>query len=499
MKQLLVLTLWAIFCLPVPEAYAQDRLATFIDSLILNETRQPHPGGTVLVARGDSIIYKKSFGMADAPASAPIKDDMDFYIGSNTKQFTAVSILQLMERGKLSLEDSLAKFVSCRPPRSSITIRQLLAQTSGLAEQLDSPMRFSPGTKWEYNNENYQLLGTIIGKISGLSYADYLHKNIFQPAGMAHTSIERDSKAFAAGGIHSTVVDMFKWNQALKSGKLLKSETLRQAFTAQKLSNGESTPYGFGWRLGELQGSPILWHGGLIPGYSSETLYCPLEDVYVVTFLHSDTSKIPLLPLTRIIGAMAIGKPYGFTETAIDSHALRSFTGVYEDPSGFLLNISLENGKLFFQRANGQKYPILYAGAEEFFFNKDYLRITFLKDSSGHINRLLFSQVGIAPTAWQKTARPLLSLAPEPLSAKQLKQYAGKYILAAGDTIVIILKGPNLVLHMPDRDATLLIAETTRSFYSLTDDLRIDFPPMADSLLLNLGPTKRAAIKMNAL
>ena len=495
MKQILLLVVWAMYFLNSPTGYAQSHLTTFIDSLVLKEIKPDQPGVAILVARRNSVIYEKAFGMADAQAGIPLKEDMPFYIGSNTKQFTAVAILQLFEQGKLSLQDTLGTFISSPTPINTITLQQLLAQTSGLGDNIDSPMRFTSGTQWEYNNENYQLLGKVIEKVSGLAYADYLDRNIFRPAGMFHSSIDKGSKAYATGGIQSTPGDMFKWNQALKSGKLLKPQTLQLAFTPQPLQDGKTTAYGFGWRLGELQESPILWHGGLFPGYSSETIYLPREDVYLVMYIHSDTSKIPIIPLSRIIAAMAIGRPYIFTETYIDKNFLRLYTGVYEDHSGFLVNISTDDRQLFFQRPYGQKYPITYGGDQEFFFNKDYLRIKFMKDSSGQIHRLVFSQVGISSSEWIKTARPLLKLAPDPIPANTLKQYAGKYILNVHDTLAINTKGPYLILHMPGQTATLLIAQTDKLFYNLKDDTRIEFLQTADSLILYQGQIKKSLPK----
>lgn len=499
MKQIILQVVWGMCFLNSPTVYAQDHLTTFIDSLLLKEIKPNQPGGAILVARGNSIIYEKAFGMVDAKAGILMTDDMPFYIGSNTKQFTAVSILQLFELGKLSLQDALGKFISAPPPINTISLQQLLAQTSGLGDNIDSPMRFASGTQWEYNNENYQLLGKVIEKVSGLAYADYLDRYIFRPAGMFHSSLDKGSKAYAAGGIQSTPGDMFKWNQALKSGKLLKPRTLQLAFTPQPLQDGKTTTYGFGWRLGELQESFLLWHGGLFPGYSSETFYLPREDVYLVMYIHSDTSMFPIIPLSRIIAAMVIGRPYNFTEIPIDKNVLQLYTGVFEDHSGLLVNISTDNGQLFFQRPYGQKYPMTYGGDQEFFLNKDFLMIKFLKDSSGEIHRMMFSKVGISLSEWTKTTRPLLKLAPNPIPANTLKQYAGRYILNAHDTLAINTKGPNLILHMSGQTAILLIPQTDKLFYNLKDDTRIEFLQRTDSLILYKGQTKKSLPKARAM
>ncbi|MEE4176402.1 MAG: serine hydrolase domain-containing protein, partial [Bacteroides sp.] len=253
-----------------------------LDELIEQRFQPNEPGGVALVAKGDEVIYEKAFGMANLELEVPMQTDMVFRIGSVTKQFTAVAILQLLEQGKLSLQDDITKFIPNYPTHGhTITIHQLLNHTSGIMSYTDNPevfnlesmrkqlnpeglvdlfknqpMNFAPGERFLYNNSGYILLGYIIEKVSEESYADYVRTQLFEPAGMEHSLYGDDkqilknraygyqpiedgyanadfldmSLPYAAGSLMSTARDLFKWNQALKSGKILKPETLELAY-----------------------------------------------------------------------------------------------------------------------------------------------------------------------------------------------------------------------------------------------------------------------------
>lgn len=505
---------------------------------LLNPYFNSHePGGVVLVAKGGQVIYQKAFGLADMELNVPVNDSMIFYIGSNTKQFTAVAILQLLEQGKIQLQDTIGKFIPCPWPASGVTIQQVLSHTSGLGSNYDPafatigdkpgnktrkiaeyilrlPMIFSAGTKWEYNNAGFYVLGYLIEKLSGESYADYVTAHLFKPAGMYNTYMEKEmlivknrpngytnfkvgmrniqrnnmgATAYAAGGIQSTVADMLKWNRALLAGTIIQPATLTLAFTPQRLLNGQPVTYGFGWHLETLHGSPTIRHGGLVPGYTSETLYLPKEDVYVVILLNEETAYVPITALSRIIGAMAIGKPYIFNETAIDKQALKKFTGLYENKFNELVNISEQNGRLIFQRPNGGPNILYYAGNNEFFFEKDYFRVQFMTDSVGKIKSLQTSKVDIGMTEWFKTPRPLLKLAPGRVADSLLQQYAGKYSLPNEDTLTITRDGLYMYYQNGGEKKQLLAAGSDSMFFSLTDDVRITFVKETGALVLARG------------
>jgi CubicO group peptidase (beta-lactamase class C family) len=509
-RALLCLTFFVITYLQSP---AQSNISNELDSFLLTQFKRDEPGGVVLVAKNGQVLYQKAFGMADLELNVPVNDSMIFQIGSNTKQFTAVAILQLVEQNKLQLHDTLGKFIpAALHPVSGITLRQLLSHTGGLTEKNDFALKYLlkgqkndsalaveiiAGRKWEYSNSGYGILGDIIEIITGKPYADYIRENIFIPAGMVHSYIDEVApiiknrahgyvrkpkklnarpagKMGAAGGILSTVEDMLRWSEALKTGTLLRPETLQQAFTPQKLTDGRVTDYGFGWYLQELHGSPTRRHGGRTSGYTSETLYLPGEAVYVIILTNTADPIFPIMAVTRIIAGIAINKPYVFTDQPIDKNELKKYTGLYENEFGELLNISEEAGKLIWQRPNGGKIKLGFAGNNEFFLDKDFYRLNFNKDAAGKVTSITFSKVDLRPLIWFKTQRPLLKISPEEIADNIMESYKGKYFLPGADTVTITYDGINLYYKVNDKEL-LLAAKDSTHFFALKDDLAITF------------------------
>jgi CubicO group peptidase (beta-lactamase class C family) len=507
-------------------AVAQSPLAADIDQFLRPYMNPAEPGGVVLVAQKGVVVYKKAFGMASMELNVPMNDSMIFYIGSNTKQFTATAILQLAENGKLSLQDTIGKFISpCPWPVSGIRIEQFLSHTSGMGSNnetaaykaidrkgmtpaslvnyfINQPIDFPAGTKWSNNNANFYILGYLIEKLSGVSYATYVAEHIFKPAGMTSTYMDKEisivnnrpngylnfragvqntrvttiESLYSSGGIQSTVEDMLKWNRALNSGKLLKQETLQLLYTPQTLVNGKQTRYGMGFHLLDVKQSRTYRHGGLVEGFTSETLYLPDEDVYVVILLNEETFKIPIIPVARILAGIAIGKPYSYTAQAIDEKKLPRYTGVYERVPGDLINIAVQNGRLTYQRPYGGVYDLQYAGGgDEFFLNKDLVRIEFTSDSANNIKGLLFSQAGDALSTWTKNKRSVLTLTAERLPDSVLQRFTGSYVSADKDTINILRDRSVLYYQSGPDPKHMIAAESDKSFVSLKEDFRLEF------------------------
>ena len=439
----LVVIACILLCSVAQNSKAQTALSNELDSFLSARFKPNDPGGVVMAAKNGKVIYKKAFGMADLELNVPVNDSMVFYIGSNTKQFTAVAILQLVEKNKLQLQDTLGKYLPAAPyPVSNITLAELLSHTSGLTEKNDDVIKkllanqkpvdslvkdIIPGVKWEYSNTAFTALGYIIEKVTGMPYKEYIKEYILKPAGMTHSYVDENNAIIKnradgysrsrhggnfnlrpmdnmgpAGGIMSTVDDMLKWTEVLKTNILLKQETLQLAFTPHKLRNGNATDYGLGWYLQELKGSPTRRHGGRTFGYTSETLYLPQESVYVIILTNSDHAFFPIRAVTRVVAGLAINKPFVFTDQPIDGNELDKFIGTYKNHSNELINITREEGKLIFQRPGGNKYPLSFAGKNEFFFHREIYRVKFTEDAAGKIARLDLSQADMNPMAWIK-------------------------------------------------------------------------------------------------
>jgi CubicO group peptidase (beta-lactamase class C family) len=285
-----------------------------LDKIMKDCVTQKKFSGSVLVAKGDDILLDRGYGMSDYDKKILCKPQTIFEIGSITKQFTATAILMLEEKGLLSVNDSLSKYIPDYPKGDKIKIYNLLNHTSGIIEYLqiieaqdnvksiytpnelielfkNKPLEFDPGTSFMYSSSNYLLLGYIIEKVSGMKYADYLEKNIFKPlkmnnTGCTNSKVNIKDKAigysmvmpgynikqkendgtleYSGGNIYSTVEDMFKWSNALFSGKLIKEASLNKMLTPN-LSD-----YGFAWIINKAKdGSKIVYHTGGVPGFIS--------------------------------------------------------------------------------------------------------------------------------------------------------------------------------------------------------------------------------------
>lgn len=440
-------------------AFAQSKddkqLFSEFDKILSERFKPNEPGAAVLVARKGQIIYKKAFGMANLEYNIPMKVDNIFRIGSITKQFTALAILQLIEQEKLNLQDDITKFIPDYPTHGHIiTIEHLLTHTSGIQSYTDmngfedrmkldlkpnelidifknQPMQFAPGTKWNYNNSGYFLLGYIIEKISGKTYPQYLEDNFFKPLGMTNSfygsdlkivknragAYSQDSTGFinspamsmslpyAAGSIQSTVEDLFKWHQAIHSYKLVKKESLDKAFTNYRLNNGTETDYGYGWFLSNIQESPTIEHGGGINGFLTQSIYLPKEDVFVAIFSNCDCNSPD--EVASKIAALTIGKPYEYNEIPVENTLLQEYTGVYENANGEQRFITLTENQLFSQRGEGNKFKVKAYQKDKYFFESMMTTIEFSRNANGEIVELTVKGRQQPTQIWKKTSKHL--------------------------------------------------------------------------------------------
>ena len=295
-----------------------------LNILFQNKVKTIGFNGCVLIAQQGQIIYKNVFGFSNLKTKDSLKINSAFQLASTSKPFTAAAVLMLKDQGKLNLSDKVEKFFPNFPYRN-ITVQMLLTHRSGLSNYLyfaepycdanncyngktfdnsaviqiiesTKPKPYAPpNKKFEYCNTNYALLASIIAKVSGLSYADFMAHNIFKPLDMKDTWVhcstnDTFSKNKTIGhnasgiieneryaddvvgdkGIYSTVEDLFKWDQALYSEKILKKSTLKEAFTGYSNEHKGKRNYGYGWRLtDEGTDNKIVYHNGWWHGYST--------------------------------------------------------------------------------------------------------------------------------------------------------------------------------------------------------------------------------------
>lgn len=527
---------------------ADKQLAAKCDQLMSEQFKADETGGAALIAKKGQIIYKKAFGMANLELNIPMLADNVFRIGSISKQFTAVAILQLMEQGKLGLQDDITKFIPDYPTHGhKITIEHLLTHTSGIQsytgmkefgtisrldktpEELISffknqPMEFAPGTKWNYNNSGYFLLGYIIEKLSGKTYPEYVEENIFKPLGMTNSYYGSDSKIiknraaaysknekgfinaeplsmtlpYAAGSLQSTVEDLYKWNQALHSYKLVKKESLDKAFTPYVLSDGKKTDYGYGWSIGKIQGSPTIEHGGGIPGFLTMGIYLPKEDVFVAVFSNCDCNAPE--DIAAKLGALTIGKPFEYKEMKVDSNELKKLTGVYEMEGGDEKRyISYTDNQLFSQRNRSTKFKIKPYEKDKFFFESLMNTIEFMRNKTGDVDKLIFKNKG-EPTIWNKTNKPLPAVMEIDVAESILDTYVGEYELGPNFILTVTRDKNQLITQATGQGKIEIFAESETKFFVKVLDAQLEFiknvSGKVEKLILIQGGRKMDAKKI---
>ncbi|MFL6227901.1 MAG: serine hydrolase [Pyrinomonadaceae bacterium] len=425
-------------------ARAQD-LAPKIDEYMNAAVKVDRFSGAILVARDGKIIAAKGYGMADLENDVPNTPETKFRLGSITKQFTSASIMLLQERGKLSVQDSVCKYVApCPEAWQPVTLHHLLSHTSGVpdftglpdyektmrepapVESLISrfralPLDFKPGENWKYSNSGYALLGYVIEKVSGESYEKFVSENIFEPLKMTSTGydhadqiIKRRARGyapkgdrsvnaayldmsipFAAGGLYSTVGDLYLWDQALYTEKLLKKASLDAAYTPVQHD------YGYGWGVAKVLNRKAYSHGGGIEGFRTYIARFPEEHATVIVLSNFEGAR-PIV-VARDLAAILFGEKYDVpverVVAKVDPKIYDAYVGEYEIVPTFHFVVTREGDHLMIQATGQGKTEIFPASETNFFPKVVKADFTFVKNEQGQVTHLVLSQNGRQQTA----------------------------------------------------------------------------------------------------
>jgi CubicO group peptidase (beta-lactamase class C family) len=299
--------------------YGCARGGTDLDDFIVVTMQKAHvPGLSIGVLKDGKIVKLRGYGLADVEQNVPAAPQTVYQTGSIGKQFTAMLIMMLAEKGVLSIEDPITKYLGTpNPAWKGVTIRELLTHTAGISNAgLDRadlthsytedqtikliaayPLDFEPGTKWTYSNPGYELLGFIARRATGRFYGDLLEEWVWRPLGMKSTRIidlagivpdrapgyiwdhgkltnqyyvSQGWDSTADGSMLTTAEDMLLWDRALDEGKLVGAASYRQMYSPVRLKDGTTFPYGFGWRLKQYNGGRFYGHGGVWQGFTGE-------------------------------------------------------------------------------------------------------------------------------------------------------------------------------------------------------------------------------------
>lgn len=489
-------------------------LAEQIDHLCAKWDKPESPGLSIAVARGSTLLYEHVAGSGNLELGVPITGDSVFQIASVSKQFTAMSILLLEQRGQLSIEDPVQKYLPEFPDYGApLTIRHLLSHTGGLRDVytlhqgLAAPeddngpwndilvrrlaaqrgLNFAPGTDFQYNNGGYVLLATIVSRVSGVSLQEFLEANIFKPLGMSHTRLDDDPQRLVRNrivgysrsddkwrrareeishpgsggnsGILSTAADLLRWEQNFLDGKVGGKPLIEKMTTPAVLANGVKLPYGLGvWTMPD-RGVKTIQHGGGAPGFSTQTVCYPDQGLTIVVLANFGGFDAP--DFSRKIAAICLGDEF-------------SAVAVTNAPAGSTARLSLASDQL--ETKAGIFHQI---GSEQFmrlFVRNASLRWVRGIGTRGSLEMLPLAEnrfviPGVVPLYFEfsddgqscETTSPAQAPARfervdgHVASREELRDYAGSYTSAELDvTYRIVESEKGLVVRVPGRsDVTL--------------------------------------------
>lgn len=422
-------------------AVAQDTTTAKLDALVSAYSKLHKFNGTVLVVQKGKIVLDKAYGYQRTADKTLNETGTIFQLGSVTKQFTATAILKLEEQKKLSLQDKLSKYFPDYPKGDSITIENLLTHTSGIfnytndrefmekevaipasREKImalfkDKPLNFSPGSKWDYSNSGYSMLGYIIEKAAGKPYEKVMREYIFGPLHMDHTGFDfknlKDSKkstgyfnisdtsstlapsvdstvSYAAGAMYSTTADLYKWHQAAQQYKIISKADWERAYTPFKNN------YGYGWISDSIAGKRKVSHGGGIHGYVTSLARVPEDDVCIIVLDNAADKDVGKIGDALL--AVLYGKPYELPKERIaiqvPEATLKQYEGEYNLFPNFNIVMTVKDGMLMGQ-PTGQPQSPLFAEKKDFFFLKIVdAQVGFTRNDKQEVTGLILYQNG---------------------------------------------------------------------------------------------------------
>ena len=486
---------------------ADDESAKKVDAFLSQWDKNDMPGGAVGVVKDGKLVYKRGFGMANLDYDVPNTPLTRFNLASVSKPFTAFSIALLAQQGKLSLDDDIRKYVPEMPIYDeTITIRHLIHHTSGIREYealvlfgglgtdndyddkailnmlaRQKNISFKPGSKHQYSNSNYHLLGIIVGRVSGKSLRAFAEENIFKPLGMKNTlffdnrfevvknrasgymvgpdnSIRARSSLYdlvGGGGVLTTVEDLYLWDQNFYEPKVGNKELIALVTTPGTLNGGEKMNYAFGFWRSKYKGLPVIRHSGNMSGYRAQILSFP-EQKFTVIALSNNSAIFPSLIVNKLADIYLEGQlkpdvpsPKKAEETLPPAIALSEkealrYAGIYaSSESGAVFKLSPKDGQLIYSGLpkDGPVIPIsenrfvMVAGTDKY-------ELVPVFNQSGTISEIRIIMNGGKPDIFVPVKPPFDS-------PQQLSEYAGTYYSDEFDAdYKISLKGNNLSLQI---------------------------------------------------
>ncbi len=419
-------------------------LPSRIDEYMAARVERDHFSGTILLAKNGGVLFSRGYGMANLEHDIPCTTKTKFRLGSITKQFTAMAILILQERGKLAVTDPIKKYLPSAPKAwDEITIHHLLTHTSGItnytdlpdflkslrnpvtldeliAKFKDKPLGSKPAEKFKYSNSGYIVLGRIIETASGKPYATFMKEAIFDPLEMHDTGYDNAtailknrasgySRVFnlaptnsayidmslphAAGALYSTVDDLLKWDRALDSEKLVSKKSRDAMFTPFK------DGYGYGWGIGRKFDQTLHSHGGGIPGFATCIERYPDEKLVVVVLSNFDGTRVDRIG--NDLAAIALGGPYVVPRepkpATLDLALYDAYAGQYQmgrpdSKEKILIAVTKVDKRLMVERKGQTRVVAIPESETRFYLKGPDATVEFVKGPKGAVTHLVLLQ-----------------------------------------------------------------------------------------------------------
>lgn len=424
----------------VTHGYSQmTSLEQKLDAYLLSANTTFRFNGVALVRHKGEIVFQKGYGYANAALKLPNRTTTKFPILSITKAFTALIILKLQEQGKLSVDHSLTKYFPEYPRFKKVKLHHLLTHSSGLhnytsdvgledsaiigntvskekvlQQFMPKPLEFEPGKRYEYNNSGYFLLGLIIEQVSGKSYETNVREMVFGPLGMKDSgfdflSLPKTQKAqgyyqwnergriivshydstygYSAGSIYSTVQDMGIFAAAIEEKKMVDANTWEIIFK-DHINN-----YGYGWQRGTFLEKNYVKHSGGYPGFMSEFMYYPDEDLFIILLNNFGNYDQNIFSVAMGISCIMLDKPYDhwreLKKVRVDTRILKHYVGNYGHAK-----VYLQGDQLRMAVGRGLDLP-LYADSDSTFqFESFNTRFEFEKNGQGQVTGIKIREHG---------------------------------------------------------------------------------------------------------
>jgi CubicO group peptidase (beta-lactamase class C family) len=519
----------AVLSQPEPAAAQapEEPTAGYAADLLTRNYPAEGPGAVILVARGDTVLFRGARGEANIETGEPLRPDSVFRIASITKQFTAAGLLTLVEAGKVELDAPLATVLPDYPGGQGITIRQLLNHTAGvrdytglagygdLVEQdfttaqliglfRDAPPDFEPGASWAYSNSGYVLIGAVIEAVTGLPWYEYLDQALFTPLGMNHTGYALDpalsartvtgyshdgrsvvpmrpismTQPHAAGALVSNADDLLTWTRALHEGRVLRSDTYAQMIAPAAAAREAGIGYSLGLYNETVRHAAVLRHGGAISGFSSSLVYAPGPDITVVVLENDDASgeHDSSNTVMRRLTAMALGEPYpDAMAVPVEPAMLVAAEGAYRFDDGTMRTLRVADGGLMVQRGGSPSAVLTPIATDDFLYEDGFNRLKLERGANGTVEAIRFFANGDGDGEIGRRADALARPAAVSPPPAALDRLAGTYA-NGGLTLTVYVDGGGLKARMSDQPPVGLSASSPTEFDVEESDASLEFP-----------------------